>query len=483
LADRIIKLETANRKTNLRPVKIGALIIILIVGIRMALPKPPERIRTSVVTDEQLVEFIRSSAQLSSNESEKNEASLSTFGQSIYHDNDFLPYKPGRSGRNESCSGCHDSDKTDQKFLATDRLPPDLRRTKYYQNFGADGRADSLEDYIAKHLESPAELSSTRIQVIRIIRDKHRDGYVKAFGPLPSEILGNLPDSGTPAMDRKEFPVATSSFILQTLADRNLLANILRQAQVEHLAPAVIVSRSVFSAMLPEYNQTEKFEHLGTETQNAINVVFDNVAAALAAYIQDLPTSNTRYDLFAEKVTSGLTLQDSLTPDFGNEELLGLRLFWGEAKCSTCHNGPSFTDNKFHNIGLPKATLPDPGRATGLVLADIKKSCLPSELNPSIQDCNNLEVNSDDMNAAVGAFRTPALRGLNPDGPLMRNGQIDDIEDAIKFYSRLDDHPAIGSRSPLLQKLDLTREETAAVISFLQSIATTEPRAKKIPAL
>ena len=32
----------------------------------------------------------------------------------------------------------------------------------------------------------------------------------------------------------------------------------------------------------------------------------------------------------------------------------GLDLFKGKARCILCHNGPNFTDNKFHNLGVPQ---------------------------------------------------------------------------------------------------------------------------------
>jgi cytochrome c peroxidase len=35
----------------------------------------------------------------------------------------------------------------------------------------------------------------------------------------------------------------------------------------------------------------------------------------------------------------------------------GMRLFIGKAACADCHNGPTLTDNKFHNIGAPNVTM------------------------------------------------------------------------------------------------------------------------------
>ncbi len=440
----------------------------------MLLPTPPDRIRESSVTDEQLIQFVRSSVRPAQIDPGEKGKSLASFGATIFRDNDFLPYQPGRTGRKESCSGCHNNtDKyKDKNFSTSDRKPSDLRRTMYYQFFSSDGRTNNLETYIAKHIESPAELSSTRVQIVRIILEKYRDAYSQAFGPIADGLLATLPDSGTQAVDRKEFPVSASSFILQTLGDRDQLANILRQAQAEHLAPAVIVSRTVFAPMLPEHGQSEKFDRLSSETQLAVNTIFRNAIAALAAYIQQLPTLGSTYDIFADKIASGKSVEESITTDFGQDELIGFKLFLGEAKCVTCHFGPGFTDNRFHNTGLPKAAFPDPGRATGLVLAAAERSCVPSESEPSAQVCKDIEVSPEEMKLAVGAFRTTALRGFNPDGVLMRNGQIEGVSDAVKFYNQLDDRPAVGKRSTHLQKVALTSEETEALEAFLRAIGS-----------
>jgi cytochrome c peroxidase len=56
-------------------------------------------------------------------------------------------------------------------------------------------------------------------------------------------------------------------------------------------------------------------------------------------------------------------MESILTPD----EVAGLRLFIGPANCLNCHSGPLFTNNDFHNTGVPAAVgLPeDTGRALG----------------------------------------------------------------------------------------------------------------------
>ncbi len=63
----------------------------------------------------------------------------------------------------------------------------------------------------------------------------------------------------------------------------------------------------------------------------------------------------------------------------------GLHLFRTDARCINCHNGPNFTDNQFHNLGLSYygRELEDPGR-----------------------------YNVTKEPADVGEFKTPTLRNI-----------------------------------------------------------------------
>lgn len=474
MADRIIKLETAHRKTNLRPVYFICMVVGLLTIIRFALPAPPERMRESGTTDAELISFVKS-VSLRPTAPQASEAVVD-FGSMMFHDNDFTPYQPGRQGRNESCSGCHQQASTSSTFLTSDRRAPDLRQTRFYQTFGVDGRSDTLEDFISSHIEFRSELASNRIRIVRLVLEKYRDSYQKAYGAPQVSNAANLPDNGLPAMDRLAYPVLVSSFILETIADSAQLTSILDQAQQEHLAPAVIVSRTILSPFLPDNTDTGNYQRLPVDSQNQINAVFANVVKALSAYVIAMPAPQTAFDRYAEKLAAGTATDESLAPEFNTDELAGLRLFHGAAGCTRCHNGPGFTDNQFHNIGLPAAAFPDAGRATGMVLNVKKDLCVPPTPSPVDIRCLPNGPTPDMIKQTIGGFRTPALRGFSPAGALTRNGQIDGSDDMLEFYSQLNEHPAIGVRDPELMALNLTKEETAALSAFLNALGTTIPR-------
>src|SRR5262245_32975499 len=75
----------------------------------------------------------------------------------------------------------------------------------------------------------------------------------------------------------------------------------------------------------------------------------ETVVKALAAYVRSLVSPPTRFDAWIKGEAQALSAT----------ELRGFRLFTGKAGCLLCHAGWRFTDDRFHDIGLPGK---DPGR-------------------------------------------------------------------------------------------------------------------------
>src|SRR5262249_26962799 len=69
----------------------------------------------------------------------------------------------------------------------------------------------------------------------------------------------------------------------------------------------------------------------------------DTVVKALAAYVRSLISPPTRFDAWIEGDAGALSAA----------EMRGFRLFTGKAGCVLCHAGWRFTDDRFHDIGLP----------------------------------------------------------------------------------------------------------------------------------
>ena len=93
----------------------------------------------------------------------------------------------------------------------------------------------------------------------------------------------------------------------------------------------------------------------------------------------------------------------------------GRELFFGKARCTLCHVGDNFTDGQFHNLGV--------GAKDGVLRPESlgRYEALPlGHKNPE----------------AVGAFKTPTLRGLVSTFPYMHVGSEETLEQVIDFYDR-----------------------------------------------
>lgn len=162
-----------------------------------------------------------------------------------------------------------------------------------------------------------------------------------------------------------------------------------------------------------------------------------DLARALASYVRSIRSGDSPLDRYMNGDRQALS----------EEARLGLSLFRGKANCVTCHVGPNFTDERFHNTGIAwsEGRLLDEGRfaVTGQA-------------------------------ADRGAFKTPTLREVPRTAPYMHDGTLATLEDVIEYYDRG------GNRNPYLdpelRPLRLTPEEKMAIVAFLRSLSGTVDR-------
>ena len=186
----------------------------------------------------------------------------------------------------------------------------------------------------------------------------------------------------------------------------------------------------------------------------------------------------------AEFEISAFTLTDSPwdrylrgeTDALSYEAKRGALLFYGKARCYTCHSGTLFTDQKFHNIGVPQF---GPGKdASGL-------------------DPGRYLVTGKDEDKFK--FRTPPLRNVAVTSPYFHNGAYRDLRMAVlhhldpERYLRNYDPVANGLPPELAQTLkndegtinqilstldiepvQLTEEEVDYLIEFLKSLTSPQ---------
>ncbi len=153
----------------------------------------------------------------------------------------------------------------------------------------------------------------------------------------------------------------------------------------------------------------------------------DTIAKAIATFERTVVSSDSPFDLW-------LKGQNTMSV----AAVRGFDLFKGKANCAACHSGFNFTDNGFHNIGLPNNT--DAGR---FAIKPIK--------------------------VMKGAFKTPTLRDAALTPPYMHNGQYKSLEEVVDHYNN-GGTPTFDNLDPNMKKLDLSKQEKKDLVEFLKSL-------------
>jgi cytochrome c peroxidase len=160
------------------------------------------------------------------------------------------------------------------------------------------------------------------------------------------------------------------------------------------------------------------------EASGRVGMAPEEIANALATYVRSILSGDSPYDRFLNGDRSALTA----------EQQLGLQIFRGKGNCTTCHVGPTLTDERLHNTGVAwhDGRLADPG-------------------------------------AGRGDFKTPTLREVARTAPYMHDGSLATLEEVIDFYD------GGGRPNPNLDReirpLGLSDAEKKALAAFLRSLA------------
>jgi cytochrome c peroxidase len=306
-----------------------------------------------------------------------------------------------------SCSSCHSP-----KHGFTDRSPvstgiggnkggvsaPSVMNAAYNALQFWDGRAVSLEDQAQGPVQNPMEMTSGKGHAwnAAVLRVRGKGTYHKEF----------LAAFGTPPT-RDAIAKAIASFertvlVGNAIHDRAEVAMRLRVSEE---------GGTKFEAAAADYEKVLKEAVAARDT------------AALSALKFDPARDMGRLGDLAKSLANGRVL------------------FFGKARCSTCHVGDNFTDNNFHNLGVGArdGKLPKGGQGRfGAQMTGHK---------------------SYDM---MGAFKTPMLRGLLSTDPYMHDGSEKTLEEVVEFYNRG------GNANPFL---DGKLRDQAAEKAYVDSLA------------
>lgn len=336
-----------------------------------------------------------------------------------------------------ACATCHDPARafTDGEPLARGRVPLtrntptllDAARTRW---LFWDGRADALWSQALVPLESDDEMGSSRARVAHHVASDAalKRAYEEIFGPVPD--LARVPADAGP------------------------------------LGATDDPRRSAWNA-------------LTDADRAAVERVFANVGKALAAYERLLLPQNSPFDVFVRALRENDVRGIETYPAAAQR---GLALFLGRANCRSCHVGASFSDQEFHNIGVParvarrapgSSPAPDSARHGGIetLLRDpfnARGAYSDEKDGERARELGQLTATPE----VWGALRTPSLRNVARTAPYMHQGQFATLREAVEYYSTLKGSVPIGHHGEkVLTPLNLTESEIADLITFLETLS------------
>jgi cytochrome c peroxidase len=342
-----------------------------------------------------------------------------------------------------SCASCHipqnyftDGQAKAKGIGETTRGTPTVIGTAHSPWFFWDGRSDSQWSQALGPMESAVEHGGNRTQYARILYNDplYRATYEKLFGKLPDLAdTRRFPNNATPAGSDK---------------------------------------------------QRNNWQSMSAIDQHAINRIYANIGKAIAAYERKLQPGPSRFDRYVESLLGDQ--QQNNTGDLTPDEIAGLKLFIGKARCVTCHQGPLFTNHGFHNVATPDPAarkpdyLPgiiylfmdkpeaDQGRYTGIQQAlKSEFNCLGKYSDAQKDDCAELKYASTDHRTTLGAFKVPTLRNVSRTAPYTHAGVFPTLADILQHYNKPPDAPVGHSE---LSPLGLNQTELEQLEDFLHSL-------------
>jgi cytochrome c peroxidase len=185
-----------------------------------------------------------------------------------------------------------------------------------------------------------------------------------------------------------------------------------------------------YDEMLAKMKRIEGYRRLFKKVFGT-DITIEGVGKAIASFQRTILSGNSpadRFDIGGEEKAIPVSAQR------------GLELFRGKARCTRCHSGFNFSDEKFHNLGIGWDTeTPDVGRY---------------KVTRNVAD--------------MGAFKTPTLREIPRTAPYMHDGRFGTLEDVVEFYNQG------GIKNPfqdeLIIPLELTAEEKRDLVAFLRTL-------------
>lgn len=299
-----------------------------------------------------------------------------------------------------------------------------------------DGHKDSLFSQPIGVIENAVEMNSSRLYAAEHVFETLRDEYESVFGAMP------------PLDDATRFPPLGATETGCRKLDGEIKCN---------------------GPIRGAPGDGAEFDGMQREDQEAVTRIVANIGKALGAYERLLACGPSRFDAWIAGDDGALSAS----------EQRGALLFAGKAQCASCHSGPFFSDETFHNVGLKPAVV-----ATTFIDADDHGASVGFDLLSSDPlNVQGIYSDGDDGRDAPvaeggvdGGFRTPKLRCSSSRPSFMHTAQLRKLADVVAFFDRGGDIGGFPGTNEI-QPLNLTDDERADLVAFLQALDGPGPAA------
>ncbi|MFN0247098.1 MAG: cytochrome-c peroxidase [Kofleriaceae bacterium] len=168
-----------------------------------------------------------------------------------------------------------------------------------------------------------------------------------------------------------------------------------------------------------------------------VDDAFVDIAKSVAAYMRLLVARNAPFDRWIAGDEAAISTAAKR----------GAKLF--VAHCKVCHDGPHFTNDKFHALAVAQFGEGVPAEDLGR-FGDVPEAARTPEMR--------------------GQFRTPTLRNVEVTGPYMHAGQFATLDAVMAFYNAGGGSVAGIVKDPEMKKLGLTKEQQADLVEFMKAL-------------
>jgi cytochrome c peroxidase len=160
------------------------------------------------------------------------------------------------------------------------------------------------------------------------------------------------------------------------------------------------------------------------------------VAMAISSFERTLISADSPFDRY----------QAGDKKVLGKSAIRGIDLFFNKFKCSTCHSGTNFTNEK-----------------------------LSPRCYPNWNSMDNINQSIDSISSNRTLFKTPTLRNVALTGPYMHNGKLKSLKETVEFYNN---SLVVTENKEVISKIHMTAAEVDDLVSFLKSLTGRNQKIK-----